>query len=206
MAGLTVYRSNRIEALAELLIQQLRAPGGMPADPMEEVQIVVGSRGQGRWLRHRIATAMGICAQVKFPFPEAFIQQLLDDVLGPQPDADRLTWSRGTLALGLLEIEADADTPVTARDLSSAAQLATVFDRYGLYRPSLARHWSGLDCPDPPRVPDALQWQAKLWRDLSKRQGSAHFAARAAQATTAIQTGQATPTPSGFIFSKSQTG
>ena len=125
MAGLKVYRSNRVEALAELLIQQLRAPGGMPEDPMAEVQIVVGSRGQGRWLRHRIATDLGICARVKFPFPEAFIQGLLDQVLGPQTEADRLAWSRGALALGLLELSSEGDQPASALELNSAAQIAT---------------------------------------------------------------------------------
>lgn len=80
MPGFRVYRSNRIEALAEVLAEELRL---LPlADPFAALQIVVGSRGMERWLRHRLALRLGVCAGVEFPFPEAMLDSILDGILG----------------------------------------------------------------------------------------------------------------------------
>ncbi len=51
MSGLRVYRSNRIEALVEVLASLLQV--SPPSGPFVPVEIVVGSRGMERWLRHR---------------------------------------------------------------------------------------------------------------------------------------------------------
>ena len=72
MPGLTLYTSNRLEVLARELADRLRRPG----DPLQTDIIIVQSRGMERWLSLAIARRNGITANCRFPFPQAFIDEL----------------------------------------------------------------------------------------------------------------------------------
>ncbi|MFH1469559.1 MAG: exodeoxyribonuclease V subunit gamma [Pseudomonadota bacterium] len=76
---LEVFRSNKLDVLAAMLVAQLGRPGALPEDPFQPLRVVVGSKGMERWLRHRLAAALPghICANALFPFP----QQVLADAL-----------------------------------------------------------------------------------------------------------------------------
>jgi exodeoxyribonuclease V gamma subunit len=79
-AGLFVHRSNRLDRLASALVDRLAA--SLPDDPIAPFTVVVGSRGMERWLRHRIAQASGICANVDFLFPSVAIRQASEALRG----------------------------------------------------------------------------------------------------------------------------
>ena len=181
MPGLNTWRSNRIEHLATLLAEQLRQDP--PADPFSPVDVLVGSRGMGRWLSHRLADQLGICAHVRFPFPAARLERLLTSLIGdaaegPDPWADDVLWlalaeelpallPRDDFATVRAYLGADAG-PLDARAAALARELAAVFDRYHTYRPALACAWSGEDRRPEVEAGD-LGWQRVLWQRLSER-------------------------------------
>lgn len=127
-----LHRSNRTEALAGALCRVLAEV--RPADPFQELPVVVGSRGMERWLRHEIATRMDIAAGLAFPFPRQALagatRWLLDGA--EEPDArfwevdpaalrEARRWERDALAfqlVGLLRSHAEeAEFAAVARYL-----------------------------------------------------------------------------------------
>ncbi|MBW1668068.1 MAG: exodeoxyribonuclease V subunit gamma [Deltaproteobacteria bacterium] len=82
MEGLNVFSSNRLENLGRALAGVLAEPLGSPFDP--EI-IIVQSKGMERWVSMQLATYHGICANCKFPFPNAFIENIFRNVLGNVP-------------------------------------------------------------------------------------------------------------------------
>lgn len=81
MAGFRVFISNRLEILADKLTAVLASP---LASPLTAEVIVVQSRGMARWLAMEIAARQGICANMRFPFPKAFIEEAFSALAGPQ--------------------------------------------------------------------------------------------------------------------------
>jgi len=86
---LNIFRSERAEDLAEALAEQLRADA---RDPFEPVPVVVGSRGMERWLRHQLATHLGIAANIAFPFPRQALDGLAAALLAGTAGRDRPFW------------------------------------------------------------------------------------------------------------------
>ena len=85
MAGLRLFTSNRLEILADKLAVLLSTPLASPLTP--EV-IVVQSRGMERWLSMEIARRQGICANFRFPFPQAFAEEAFAAVSGVGPETE----------------------------------------------------------------------------------------------------------------------
>ena len=81
MPGFHVYTGNRTETLVARLAETLREPLEHPLAP--EV-IVVQSRGMERWVAMELARLNGICANTRFPFPNAF----LDEIFGGFPEEE----------------------------------------------------------------------------------------------------------------------
>jgi exonuclease V gamma subunit len=75
---LTVCRSNRAERLADGLAEPL-------GDPLGPEQVVVQSQGMARWLSLALAERLGVCANVAFPLPAAFIWEVFRAVLPEVP-------------------------------------------------------------------------------------------------------------------------
>lgn len=174
-AGLHVFRSNRLERLARSLAAELRrAP---PDDPFLPVEIVVGSRGMERHLRHVLAGELGICANVVCPFPSAAIDALLPALAeGVDPwSPDALAWVlvellpslRGDPGLAPLDAYLGPDPgALDARWWTLLRRLADLFDRYVTYRGEEIEAWaSGV----PSDLPEDLTWQVVLWRALAER-------------------------------------
>ena len=83
--GLHLHTSNRLEVSAAELAGIIARPS---ASIFEPETVVVQSVGMGRWLA-RLAEAHGICANVRFPFP----QRLVSEVFAAAP-AGRAEWPR----------------------------------------------------------------------------------------------------------------
>ncbi len=171
-----LYRSNRVERLAEALADVVSAPAG---DPMAEELVIVDQSGMGRWLSMQIAQRLSVCANVRFERSDVAARRLLAaaDERGAagleQWAPDRLAWSV------LAELDASLDAPALAavrdylraeRDLEVTTarkqwglsrRVARLFDRYQAHRPDLIRAWDDGAEPD--------DWQAFLWRGLRAR-------------------------------------
>ncbi len=189
---LNVYRSNKLEVLAEILVKNMGLNGAMPADPFTPLRVVVGSRGMERWLRHRLASGIRghISANLEFPLPQQVLAQALALLEGQSIDADppQDPWRPGVLLWALLELfpvllegsrashhvaplraylDGEPAPHVGPRSLELAAQIADIFDRLVVFRPQLALDWSrGLGTL--PQGAGEFSWQPLLWHALQE--------------------------------------
>ncbi|MGE3542117.1 MAG: exodeoxyribonuclease V subunit gamma [Candidatus Tectimicrobiota bacterium] len=162
---LHVHYSNRLEILADQLAERLRQPCGSPLLP--DI-IIVQSTGMARWLSLHLAQRLGICAQIHFPFPAAFVWDLYRRLLRSVPEMspfapDVLTWRIMALLACLDDapcwapLQAYCAEGDDATRFALAAKIAEVFDHYLVYRPDWIRQWEH-GAED--------HWQAALWRRL----------------------------------------
>lgn len=188
---LFVERSNRTELLFEGLAERLGRPG---RNPFARAVVVVQGAGMERWIAQRLADRFGVCANVAFPFPRPF----LEDVFAtsqPESGATRPApvWDleRMTFALAA-SIDAERDAREYAplvrhlggndgdwRLVQLARQIAIVFDQYVTYRPEWVLHWEGRGPAPSDLPPDLPGWQRRLFRALGERLGPGHMAGRA---------------------------
>ncbi|MCU7862865.1 MAG: exodeoxyribonuclease V subunit gamma [Candidatus Thiodiazotropha sp. (ex Lucinoma borealis)] len=168
---LRLYQSNHLESLSKRLALLLAEPGGAP---LQQDQIVVQHPGMARWLSLQIASHLGICANMQFPLPAAFIWQLFRDLLPAVTPYDRyqpkrLAW-RLFACLSAIEINFQ-NRPVLdylaegedVRRFQLAQQLATLFDRYLVYRPDWIIKWQQGEA-----ATKGDEWQADIWRQLAQ--------------------------------------
>lgn len=164
---LKVYHSNQLERLIARLADLLTATAGA-ADPFTPETILVQSNGMRRWVAMQLARRLGICANLQFPYPAAFLWQVYRSLLPAVPetspfDSGVLTWR----LLGLFNDLTDAvfkplhdylerTGPVERYQL--ACRIADVFDQYLVYRPDWIATWE---------AGQGDHWQAALWRRLA---------------------------------------
>lgn len=188
-----IHRSERADALVGALVDVLATP---LADPFTTEIVAVPTKGVERWLTHRIAAELGstagrtdgVCANVDFPFPGRLVTDVLAQATGADEVEDpwrpeRLVWP----LLAVIDDHLDAEwmtllaahlgrragdesehaTLARSRRFATARHLATLFDRYGVYRPDLVLGWLAGDDD----VPDDAAWQPELWRALRRAVG-----------------------------------
>lgn len=168
--------------------------------------VSVPTRGVERWLSQRLAASLGasrgradgVCANLAFPFPGKVVGDAVAAASGIDRDTD--PWRPDRSVWPLLEVvganlgqswladltahlggaAADADSSRHGRRFSSVRHIADLYDRYGVHRPQMVCSWAAgedLDGAGRP-LPDRAQWQAELWRRLSRRLGTASPAER----------------------------
>src|ERR1700742_1067623 len=91
---LHVHRSDRADGLIQALRALLADP---PADPFAPEVVARPTRGMERWLTQRLSNALGICANVEFPFPRRLTGAAVAAASGIAPEEDpwlpeRLVW------------------------------------------------------------------------------------------------------------------
>jgi exodeoxyribonuclease V gamma subunit len=177
MQTLRLYRGNRLEALAEALAEVLKTP---LASPFDREIVLVQSKGMERWLSMRLATLLGICANVDFPFPNAFVHDTFRRVLPSVPDQSPYdppfsTWKiLGTLnrLLNIPGFELIGsylrEPGHTLRALQLAQRIGEAFNQVVIYRPELIAAWD---------AGSEDHWQAVLWREVSRGHEKQHRAA-----------------------------
>ena len=165
---LILYKSNRLEALAEQLADEL---GRSPlSSPFTTERIVVQTQGMAQWLKLELCQRQGIAANLEFPFPRSFLFELMERVLPESPcpiDPTALTWRIMETLKPLLdnpaftEIGKYLSNPADERPLFQLAdRIANLFDQYSVYRPEMIDRWiKRTETSDP-----AERWQAELWR------------------------------------------
>lgn len=180
MAGLFIFTSNRMEVLAERLAEVLRE---QPlAAPMAAEVVIVQSRGMERWVSMELARLNGVSANVRFPFPNAFLEDTFRAVsAGPavpsafEPDA--LTFRiMGMLAehSGRPDFEVLrhflAQDPREVKRYQLSRKIADLFDQYLVFRPEMIALWEAGEAERS----EHHRWQASLWRELARRTPGSH--------------------------------
>ncbi len=181
MKGLNLFVSNRMENLAEKLAAVLKNP---PASPFTPEILVVQSRGMERWVSMQLAAASGICANVRFPFPRAIIQELIQAVLPAREtqrvfDPELAAWRIHDLLPAcssnpgfepLSSYLARDDQGLKRYQLSR--KIAQLFDQYLVFRPEMILNWEQGTIKG-----EEERWQADLWRFLAADGRTIHPAA-----------------------------
>ena len=184
MAGLNIFTSNKLEILAEQLAQRIKMP--VPSTLVAEI-IVVQSPGMARWVSLALAGHNGICANIRFPFPNAFLEEIaelaLPDLQEAAPlDPDQMTFRimkllpECTQLPGFERLKAYlADDSTHLKHLQLSSKLADIFDQYQVFRPQMIFHWEQGKTAAKKESPDE-KWQALLWRQLMKSSENRHRA------------------------------
>lgn len=177
MQSLAVYTGNRLDILADALADVLRTPPRSPFDP--EI-VIVHSKGMERWVSMQIAHRLGICANYRFPFPNAFLAEVARRIIPELPGSSLFdprfsTWKIMHLIPQLLQRKEFEDLRhyLNAPDgklkqLQLSKRIAEAFDQYVMYRPELIFRWE---------AGEEKHWQATLWRELAKGHEREHVAA-----------------------------
>jgi len=177
MPGLKLYTSNRMEILAELLSDVLKAP---LKHPLASEIILVQSKGMERWLSMELAKRRGICANVRFPYPIHFVHGLFREMLPDLPDPSPyepviMTWDIMRLLPSLLDNPGFQAIKTylgggeyDLKQYQLSVRIADLFDQYLLFRPDMILRWDrGIED----------HWQAVLWRKILEGKGNIHRAA-----------------------------
>jgi exodeoxyribonuclease V gamma subunit len=194
---LRIYRSNRMEKLAEALGDVL---SDAPPDALAPECVLVPGRGLAQWLNMRLSERFGVWSNVLYLYPRNFVAFALDRVLGKSGkaptaiDPERLLWTVFAVAKPLLEqppfetlrhyVEADASG---VRYFELCRRIAYTFDRYATYRPDMLQSWERRRSVDAtselPQLAlfsgsrDPQAWQPILWRALHERLGPVYAGA-----------------------------
>ncbi len=185
---LTVERSNRTERLFEGLAGRLMAPG---RNPLVTSTVVVQGPGMERWLAQSLAREYGVCANIEFIFPRAFLERVFAQVEGEAKPAAGI-WDGGRLVWAVAgQLEALRDDPDFAslalhldapdgewRLVQLAGEIAAMLDRYATHRPQWLHDWcAGRNLPSD----GDARWQGRLVQALAAASEERPFADRALQ-------------------------
>jgi exodeoxyribonuclease V gamma subunit len=152
--------------------------------------ILVQSRGMERWLSLELARRLGVCANVRFPFRNHFIEGVFRDVLPDMPcseafDPEVLAWRVMRLLPRCLGEEGFeplkaylADDGRGFKRYQLSRIIARLFDQYLVYRPDMMLGWE---------AGKERHWQAALWRMLEAESPGSHRAARWKEAHARLQ-------------------
>ncbi len=183
---LTIYRSNRIEWLADILAAKYKLK---PPKIFDSIEIVVNTWPTSRWLTEYFAVSNGISSLVRFPFPGSYLRKIARSVLGVNTtsedpwNAKRLVWIILEILPSFLETkEADLLKGWLSKNRSISGKLgfeqwqlarsiADAFDDYALYRPELIMNWSrnGDQQNLFDQLPDSISWQPPLMKILCEK-------------------------------------
>ncbi|MCR3940095.1 MULTISPECIES: exodeoxyribonuclease V subunit gamma [Aeromonas] len=180
----TLYHSNQLDLLKELLVSRIRqAP---LSHPFDREQILVQSPGMAQWLKLELAKAFGIAANIDFPLPASFIWEMFTRVLADVPrqspyNKGAMSWHLMTILPTLLGRPAfaplaaylggsDGEAPEQVRLWQLCQKVADLFDQYLVYRPDWIARWEqgeglGLELAGV----SGQDWQPELWRELVAR-------------------------------------
>ncbi|WP_270828469.1 exodeoxyribonuclease V subunit gamma [Aeromonas sp. Y318-1] len=183
----TLYHSNQLDLLKELLVSRIRqAP---LSHPFDREQILVQSPGMAQWLKLELAKAFGIAANIDFPLPASFIWEMFTQVLADVPrqspyNKGAMSWQLMTILPALLDRPAfaplaaylggeDADPakdPEQVRLWQLCQKVADLFDQYLVYRPDWIARWEqGEGLSQELAGVSGQDWQPELWRELVAR-------------------------------------
>lgn len=171
--GLHLVSAHSVVALAENLAARISER----PNPFSPETVLVMNFAQRVWLRRFLAERLGVCANVEFLSPEAFLERLVRR-------RGKTLFERGAFAWRLYEKLKELHAPGAGMPAAlkfgldgkpdeeifrRAAELGDLFWRYQSFRPEMMRDWTR-DAPEPKNA-DAdflaeYRRQKNLWRAL----------------------------------------
>ena len=144
-----LYSSNRLEQLANQLNLALDEP---LSSPLAREVIVVQSRGMARWISLQIAQISTICMNCEFPFPRAFIGQILHaffPAMAPEEEfgIETMTWKINRVLPSLApqkefaQVKNYLNKDDGLKSFQLSEKIARLFDQYLVYRPEMLMDW-----------------------------------------------------------------
>lgn len=177
MPGLKVYSSNKLEILAQKLADIVRIPvSGFSAFPLSPEIIIVQSKAMERWISIQLAKQNGVCANCRFPFPNAFLDDMIKRIF---PDIPKTyLFAPEVIALKLVKILPDfmdqtdfeclkrylKDDKSRLRLFEISEKLSDIFDQYTVFRPDFIFSWENHREENRKHH----NWQSHLWREIAK--------------------------------------
>ena len=170
---LHVYLSNRLENLAKELATLIRNRRDSVFSPSV---VLIQSRGMERWISMKIAEQNGICANIRFLFPNTLIDETFRLVIDNLPeiplDVELMKWKLMKILPSFVKKERfsflSRYISEERRDISLfqfCSLIADTFDQYIVFRPDMISKWEkGFDD----------HWQAHLFRELIKDTDTYH--------------------------------
>ena len=181
---LHLIQSNKMESLADSLIDCLGRQACDSTSLFSADTILVQSPGMSQWLKIQIAEKSGIAANLDFPLPATFIWELYRQNIANLPEQSAFTKANMTWKLMALLPKMLAQSEFSAiRDYlhdapmlkcyQLAHKIADIYDQYLVYRPEWILAWENNatlegNAIDNKSGPDESlhPWQGILWRAL----------------------------------------
>jgi exodeoxyribonuclease V gamma subunit len=165
--GLSFFVSNDLYALSDQLADVLRK---QKQGVFVRHQLVTQTEGMNNWLKVRLASKLGIVANVNFPKPNDVVMTIRQ-LLAPAPAAvlnqDFMRWRLFSLLGTAAFQEKFPDVAVYYRQeeikrVALSSRLADLFDQYQVYRTETISRWNKNESG-----PEAYeQWQQWLWYQM----------------------------------------
>jgi len=172
--GLKLFVSNQLEILVKKLAEELQTP---LSTPLRKEVVLVQSKGMERWISMELACYHGICANCRFPFPNAMVDEIFriffPDLVEDSPfQPEIMAWKIMKHLLDCLKepgFESIHAYVGSERDKLKCYQIseriAHTFDQYLVFRPELILGWE---------KGKENHWQALLWRMLIRDERKPH--------------------------------
>lgn len=173
-----LHYSNRLENLIAPLAETIATD--QRRDPLEPVQIIVPNKVVEQFVRYRVAEAIGISANLKFPFLRSHLADLLTaaDRNLKILDADDLQLvlfecisspaNRNDPAMApvrdYLESGSNQQSDIELRTMLLAGRIAQLFREYSISRRPMLKAWRGARRSEREPSNATERWQRHLWR------------------------------------------
>ncbi len=184
--GAVVYRRTSMDALADLLTDELFEEFRRSRDLFRKIPVIVPNRSIQRYLSLRFAHRHEAVTQIEF----TSLMSIFRRFMPKKPAPGRLDINEKTIGWRvyriLLEPESEAAFPELTRWVNGDAkrlyelsrQLGTLYDKYMLYRPEWINAWESGGTPRGLEREQASTWQGELWRRIvGEDWKGCHFAA-----------------------------
>lgn len=167
--SIAIYTSNSMHILASAMVE---AVGERNTPVFTPRYIITQTEGMNNWLKHQMATQLGIAANLIFLNPGAIIEQIftrLGGSYGNKIKRQHLDW----LIFVILGKDSFKNQfPVQAKYYAGdelkqwefAVKLTDLFDQYQIYRSHTVSRWNEMESIDLLKGDE--KWQAYIWRAL----------------------------------------
>ena len=92
LSMIRLLAANHLQSLVDHPTLGLASLLGQSAHPLHSIPVVIGSQGMATWLQRCIAQTLGICSQIDFVFPNAYVDKYLATDMRQRWPAAEIPW------------------------------------------------------------------------------------------------------------------